>query len=64
MDYASVIWFPKAAAYIRRMLEPAQRMAAQAIKGGFRSIALPVLEAEAWSKHDWTRNGTKRSKYD
>ena len=47
IDYASPIWSPTATERIQRLFQPIQRVAAQAIIGAFRTVALPIAEVEA-----------------
>ena len=47
MDYASFVWSPRANEKIRKLLYPIQRIAAQAIVGVFRTVALCIAQAEA-----------------
>jgi ribonuclease HI len=47
IDYASSIWLPVVKGKLIKILEPAQRIAAQAITGAFRTASLLVAEAEA-----------------
>ena len=47
VDYASFIWSSHQTSSMIRILQPIQRMAAQAIVGTFRTVALPIAEAEA-----------------
>lgn len=46
-DYASVVWYPTLSNEQLRGLERSQRVGAQSIIGCFRTVALPVAEAEA-----------------
>jgi ribonuclease HI len=47
VDYASFIWSTNATKTALQMLQPIQRVGAQAITGVFRTVALPIAEAEA-----------------
>ena len=47
IDYASVIWSPGTAKSSLKKLDQIQRIGAQAVTGGFRTVALQVAEAEA-----------------
>ena len=47
VDYASFIWSHQLTTFTARTLGPVQRIAAQAITGAFRTVALPVAQAEA-----------------
>ena len=47
VDYASVIWSPELAKSTLKKLDQVQRLGAQAMTGGFRTVALQVAEAEA-----------------
>ena len=47
VDYASFVWSPRANGKTRKLLEHIQRIAAQAILGVFRTVALCVAQAEA-----------------
>lgn len=47
VDYAAFIWAPFITATLTRLLTPIQRYSAQAVTGVFRTVALPVAEAEA-----------------
>lgn len=47
IDYASSVWLPVVKEKFTKLLEPAQRIAAQAITGAFRTVALSVAVAEA-----------------
>ena len=47
VDYASFVWSPRANGKARKLLEPIQRIASQAILGLFRTVALCIAQAEA-----------------
>ena len=47
MDYASAVWYLGVPDKTIKLLEPAQRVGAQAITYCFRTVALPIAEAEA-----------------
>jgi ribonuclease HI len=47
VDYASFVWSTRLTNAMTNLLLPIQRLAAQAIVGTFRTVALPVAEAEA-----------------
>lgn len=47
VDYASVIWSPGTAKSALKKLDQIQRIGAQAVTGGFRTVALQAAEAEA-----------------
>jgi ribonuclease HI len=47
IDYASFIWSARANERTLKLLEPIQRIAAQAIVGTFRTVALGIAQAEA-----------------
>ena len=47
VDYASFVWSPQANGKARKLLEPIQRIASQAILGLFRTVALCIAQAEA-----------------
>jgi hypothetical protein len=46
-DYASSIWYPIATHDMKQLLLQAQRVTAQAIIRGFRTVALSIAEVEA-----------------
>ena len=46
-DYASPIWYLLATQELRQLLQQVQRITAQAIIRGFRTVALPIAEVEA-----------------
>ena len=46
-DYASPIWYPLATQELMQLLQQAQRIAAQAVIRGFRTVALSIAEVEA-----------------
>ncbi|KAF4546478.1 putative reverse transcriptase, partial [Lasiodiplodia theobromae] len=47
VDYAAPVWAPAITAPLMKSLEAVQRIAGRAITGAFRTVALPILEAEA-----------------
>ena len=47
MDYASPVWYLASPNKTLKLMERAQRVAAQAIIGGFRTMAMAVAEVEA-----------------
>lgn len=47
VDYASVIWAPNTTKSALTRLDAIQRIAAQAIIGGFRTVTLHTAELEA-----------------
>ena len=47
IDYALVIWSPGLAKSTLKKLDQIQRIGAQAITRGFRTVALPIAKAEA-----------------
>jgi ribonuclease HI len=47
VDYASFVWSARTTSRTRKLLEPIQRVAAQAIVGTFRTVALCIAQAEA-----------------
>lgn len=47
VDYASVIWSPGLPKSTSKKLDQVQKIGAQAIIGGFRTVALSIAEAEA-----------------
>ena len=47
IDYASFVWSSRATGKLRKLLEPIQRIASQAIVGVFRTVALCIAQAEA-----------------
>lgn len=49
-DYASPVWYPRAASSLVTLLEGMQRTSAQAVICSFRTVALPIAEAEAGVK--------------
>lgn len=46
-DYASPVWYPIATHDMKQLLLQSQRIAAQAVIRGFRTVALSVAEVEA-----------------
>jgi hypothetical protein len=46
-DYASLIWYPIATQDMKWLLQQPQRITAQAVIRGFRTVALSVAEVEA-----------------
>ena len=46
-DYASPIWYPIATYDMKQLLQQVQRVTAQAIIRGFRTVALSIAEVEA-----------------
>jgi ribonuclease HI len=55
VDYASFVWSARANEGTRKLLEPIQRIAAQAIVGTFRTVALGIAQAEAGIEPLWRR---------
>jgi ribonuclease HI len=47
IDYASPIWYPRARERVIKLLQPTQRIGAQAIINGFKTVSLSIAEAEA-----------------
>lgn len=47
VDYTTPVWAPAITTAILKSLEAVQRIAGRAITGAFRTVALPILEAEA-----------------
>ena len=46
-DYASPVWSPAISGKVKALLDRVQRIEAQSILGMFKSVALPIAEAEA-----------------
>ncbi|KAH7337365.1 hypothetical protein BKA66DRAFT_479856 [Pyrenochaeta sp. MPI-SDFR-AT-0127] len=46
-DYASPIWYPLVTQEMMQLLWQSQRIAAQAVIRGFRTVALSIAEVEA-----------------
>jgi hypothetical protein len=47
VDYASPIWYPIATCDMKQLLLQAQRITAQAVIGGFRTVALSIAEVQS-----------------
>lgn len=54
VDYALVLWSHQTTGNLRPALDKIQRLGAQSITGAFKSVKLPILEAEARTAH-WSR---------
>jgi len=50
VDYAALVWYPCGAEFLVKLLSRTQRTSVQAIICSFRTVALPITEAEAGVK--------------
>lgn len=60
VDYASIVWATKLTDKDIKLLQRPQRLAAQAVTGSFRTVALPVAEVEASMADIHSRYATRR----